>query len=161
MLDDSQIGQLIAELRGERTQKSVAAAMCRLGWRWSQATASSIEKGERPLKLREAADLAVVLGTRVETLVGADSRLVLLLNKLIHVQENITAHQKKITALEQELTETKAALKRFQQQGLALEDAFRAGAAASEHRDDLALLAELRHFDKAVEQPDKQEDEPH
>jgi hypothetical protein len=155
---DSQIGQLIAELRGERTQQSVAAAMRRLGWRWSQATVWSVEKGERPLKLREAADLAVMLGTTVETLLGTDHRLVLLLNKLTHVQGNIASHQKKVTALDQELAETKAALERLQQEGLALEDAFRAGAEASENRDELALLAELLHRDESAGRPDEQQD---
>jgi hypothetical protein len=155
---DSQIGQLIAELRGARTQQSVAAAMRRLGWRWSQATVWSVEKGERPLKLREAADLAVMLGATVETLLGTDHRLVLLLNKLTHVQENTATHQKKVAVLEQELAETKAALERLQQEGLALEGAFRAGAEASENRDELALLAELLHRDESTGRPDKQQD---
>lgn len=147
---DIQIGQLIAELRGERTQQSVAAAMRRLGWKWSQATVWSVEKGDRPLKLREAAVLAAVLGTTVEILVGTDPRLVLLLNNLTHVHESIFVHQKKATALERELAETKAALERFRQEGLALEEAFRAGAEASKNRDELALLAELRHSSQST-----------
>lgn len=39
------------------------------GWKWSQATASGVEKGERPLKLAEAIDLADELNVRLEDLI--------------------------------------------------------------------------------------------
>lgn len=58
---DEQIGRNLANLRGELSQKELAAVMRERGWKWSQATVWSIEKGERPLRLTEAADLAVVL----------------------------------------------------------------------------------------------------
>jgi len=53
----------MAILRGDRTQQAVADEMRRRGWRWSQATVWSVEKGDRPLRLAEAEDLATVLGT--------------------------------------------------------------------------------------------------
>lgn len=55
------IGQTVSALRGQRTQQSVADAMRELGWKWSQATVWSVEKGERPLRLAEAEALAHVL----------------------------------------------------------------------------------------------------
>lgn len=60
---DRQIGRTMAILRGDKTQQAVADEMRRRGWRWSQATVWSVEKGERPLRLAEADDLATVLGT--------------------------------------------------------------------------------------------------
>jgi len=60
---DRQIGRTMAILRGDKTQQAVADEMRKRGWRWSQATVWSVEKGERPLRLAEAEDLAAVLGT--------------------------------------------------------------------------------------------------
>jgi CRISPR/Cas system-associated exonuclease Cas4 (RecB family) len=60
---DRQIGRTMAILRGDKTQQAVADEMRMRGWRWSQATVWSVEKGERPLRLAEAEDLAEVLGT--------------------------------------------------------------------------------------------------
>jgi hypothetical protein len=60
---DRQIGRTMAILRGDKTQQAVADEMRRRGWRWSQATVWSVEKGDRPLRLAEAEDLATVLGT--------------------------------------------------------------------------------------------------
>jgi hypothetical protein len=142
---DREVGRVVAELRGERTQQSVADAMRELGWPWSQATVWSVEKGERPLKLREAVVLAAILGTSVETFVGVDPDLVLLSNKLTHVHGEIAAHKQQIAALEQQLAEKRAELARSQQERLSLEDAFRAGAAAHSSRDERALLAHLSH----------------
>lgn len=59
---NSEIGQRVMRLRGERSQKSVADDMRLRGWKWSQATMWSIESGDRPLRLTEATDLAAVLG---------------------------------------------------------------------------------------------------
>jgi len=59
---DKEIGSTVTELRGDRSQQSVADEMRGRGWKWSQATVWSVEKGERPLKLVEALDLAEVLG---------------------------------------------------------------------------------------------------
>lgn len=60
---DRQIGRTMAILRGDKTQQAVADEMRKRGWRWSQATVWSVEKGERALRLAEAEDLAEVLGT--------------------------------------------------------------------------------------------------
>ena len=65
---DRLIGQSVAVLRGEKTQKAVADAMRERGWKWSQATVWSVEKGDRPLRLAEAEDLAAVLGTHLHAL---------------------------------------------------------------------------------------------
>ena len=58
---DEQIGMNIVRFRAGRSQQSVADAMRDRGWKWSQATVWSVEKGERPLRLSEATDLAEVL----------------------------------------------------------------------------------------------------
>jgi transcriptional regulator with XRE-family HTH domain len=60
-ITDEQIGANVAILRKGKSQKDIAAAMKERGYKWSQATVWSIEKGERPLRLTEALDLAVVL----------------------------------------------------------------------------------------------------
>lgn len=57
------IGRNVARLRGQKTQQDVAGAMRSAGYKWSQATVWSVEKGERPLKLAEAEDLAKIMGT--------------------------------------------------------------------------------------------------
>lgn len=53
----------MTRLRGQKTQQDVAGAMRSAGYKWSQATVWSVEKGERPLKLAEAEDLAKILET--------------------------------------------------------------------------------------------------
>jgi transcriptional regulator with XRE-family HTH domain len=66
---DKTIGQNLLRLRGERSQKELADAMRARGFKWSQATVWSIEKGERPLRLAEAEALGTVLdGAPVEEL---------------------------------------------------------------------------------------------
>lgn len=57
------IGRNVTRLRGQKTQLDVAGAMRSAGYKWSQATVWSVEKGERPLKLAEAEDLAKILET--------------------------------------------------------------------------------------------------
>ena len=60
---DRHIGQTMAILRGDKTQQAVADEMRQRGWRWSQSTVWSVEKGDRALRLAEAEDLSAVLGT--------------------------------------------------------------------------------------------------
>lgn len=62
---DALIGQNLTRLRGDLSQADLAKKMKQLGYRWSQATVWSIEKGERPLRLTEARDVAEVLGEGV------------------------------------------------------------------------------------------------
>lgn len=66
--EDSEIGKNLARIRGQKTQQEVADAMRKLGWKWSQATVWSIEKGERPLRLAEARDVTTLLSKRLEDL---------------------------------------------------------------------------------------------
>ncbi|WP_157156247.1 helix-turn-helix domain-containing protein [Diaminobutyricimonas sp. LJ205] len=58
---DELIGKNLQNLRGDMSQKELADKMRALGWKWSQATVWSIEKGERPLRLAEADALFDVL----------------------------------------------------------------------------------------------------
>lgn len=68
---DREVGEVVAELRGGLTQQTVADGMRERGWKWSQATVWSVEKGERPLRLVEAQDLALVLGVETDALLQA------------------------------------------------------------------------------------------
>lgn len=61
MTTDEQIGRNLAALRGDMSQKDLAAVMRGRGWKWSQATVWSIEKGERPIRLAEAEEVATIL----------------------------------------------------------------------------------------------------
>lgn len=75
MVDDVGIGKNLARLRGNTTQAELAAAMKSRGWKWVQSTVAAVEKGERPLRLREAHDLERILHTAVnELLVANDDR---------------------------------------------------------------------------------------
>lgn len=60
---DKQIGENLAQMRGDMTQKDLASAMRERGWKWSQATVWSVEKGDRPLRLSEAQDVAAILNS--------------------------------------------------------------------------------------------------
>jgi len=64
---DEEIGRNVAQRRGNRSQQEIADAMRLRGWKWSQATVWSVEKGERPLRLAEASDLAELLGVRADS----------------------------------------------------------------------------------------------
>lgn len=58
---DKLIGQRLAHYRGAMSQAELAAHMKDLGWKWSQSTVWSIERGDRPLRLAEAEDLLPIL----------------------------------------------------------------------------------------------------
>ncbi|WP_292763784.1 helix-turn-helix domain-containing protein [Microbacterium sp. UBA3486] len=75
--DDEQIGKNLVSLRGEMSQKDLADAMRKLGFRWSQATVWSIEKGERPLRLSEAESVADILGESVNMLLASGEKFTL------------------------------------------------------------------------------------
>lgn len=62
MIDDELIGRNLTVLRGSMSQKELADRMRKLGFKWSQATVWSIEKGERPLRLTESEALGSVFG---------------------------------------------------------------------------------------------------
>jgi len=67
---DKQVGSNIVRFRAKHSQQSVADAMRERGWKWSQATVWGVEKGERPLRLAEATDLAEVLGIMLPALLA-------------------------------------------------------------------------------------------
>ncbi|WP_221586056.1 helix-turn-helix transcriptional regulator [Microbacterium sp. G2-8] len=79
MLDDKQIGQNLARMRGEMSQKDLADAMREIGFKWSQATVWSVEKGERPLRLTEAEAIARALGTGTWKLTAVEPESVAML----------------------------------------------------------------------------------
>jgi transcriptional regulator with XRE-family HTH domain len=64
---DELIGRNVARLRGDMSQSDLAKAMRDRGYKWSQATVWSVEKGERPLRLSEAETLTEVLGRNTVT----------------------------------------------------------------------------------------------
>lgn len=55
---------IVARAKAGMSQKELAAAMTDRGFKWSQATISQIEKGERPLRLSEADHLAELIRFR-------------------------------------------------------------------------------------------------
>lgn len=64
---EEQIGADVATAREKMpglSQKGLAAVMTSRGFKWSQATVSQIEKGERPLRLCEADHLAELIRFR-------------------------------------------------------------------------------------------------
>lgn len=63
---EEQIGADVATARERAalSQKELASAMTDRGFKWSQATVSQIEKGERPLRLSEADHLAELIRFR-------------------------------------------------------------------------------------------------
>jgi hypothetical protein len=63
---EEQIGDQVARLRGDRSQKAIADEMRSRGWKWSQATVWSVEQGKRPLRFSEAIDLEAVLGASLD-----------------------------------------------------------------------------------------------
>lgn len=76
MTIDERIGQNLAITRGELSQKDLADRMRERGWKWSQATVWSIEKGERPLRLAEAEDVADILNRPISVLLARDGEAV-------------------------------------------------------------------------------------
>lgn len=69
---DVAIGQNLARLRGDKTQQDIAEAMRAAGYKWSQATVWSVEKGERPLRLVEAEALSGVLKSSIDRMLLPD-----------------------------------------------------------------------------------------
>lgn len=65
---DFLIGQSIERLREVQgwSMRELARRMKDRGWQWTPTTASKVEKGERPIRLAEAPDLADLLDTTVE-----------------------------------------------------------------------------------------------
>lgn len=72
---DAEIGERLrlARERAGRPQRLLALSMQALGVEWSQNHQTRSEQGQRPLRLREAALLADILGVSLAYLLGEDS----------------------------------------------------------------------------------------
>lgn len=68
------IGRNVSIHRGEMSQVHLAKMMTERGNKWSQATVWNTEQGNRPLKLKEALDLASILSVSLEALTGSESQ---------------------------------------------------------------------------------------
>lgn len=68
---DVAIGKAVEIARDPWSQKELADQMRALGHKWSQATVWSVEKGDRPLRLSEAMDLANLLRITLSQLLDA------------------------------------------------------------------------------------------
>jgi len=97
---DINVGTNVARYRGSRTQQAVADAMRERGWKWSQATMWSIEKGDRPVRLVEAVDLAVVLQISIEDLLAMPSVARSARDAIDAAEEVLAAHQKAVRAID-------------------------------------------------------------
>lgn len=73
---DERIGQNLAIVRGDTSQKELADRMRERGFKWSQATVWSIEHGERPLRLSEAQEVADILMRPLDMLLAQDGEAV-------------------------------------------------------------------------------------
>lgn len=58
---DKRVGQNLARFRMKMPQQELADEMRRRGFKWSQATVWSTEKGERPVRLSEVVALSEIL----------------------------------------------------------------------------------------------------
>lgn len=92
-ITDDQIGKNLTRLRGEMSQAELAERMRERGYKWSQATVWSVEKGERPLRLTEAEDIAAVLGVFASRLTDSDeiSQLELLQHEVARANRELVA----------------------------------------------------------------------
>ncbi len=73
------------------SQKELAERMRDLGWKWSQSTVWSIEKGERPLRLAEAQDLLPIFDlVSIHELIGPswDRNLAELIQRVVNTRES-------------------------------------------------------------------------
>ncbi len=75
MATDAEIGANLTRIRAGRSQKDLADAMRERGFKWSQATVWSVEKGERPLRLTEAQALGGVLSINHDLLLAQPEEL--------------------------------------------------------------------------------------
>lgn len=152
---DQRIGAAILTARSATTQQVVADAMRERGHKWSQSTVWSVEKGERPLRLSEANDLAQILGITITDLSSEPDELeTSLLTRRYYdayrglvdatdiffaVQEEIQAQREQVERGSRKLPEaTIAELDRMASElpEHALSDARRRNAERLEHGDD-------------------------
>lgn len=86
---DRQLGQALADFRGDMSQQQLADRMRQYGWKWSQATVWAVEKGDRPLRLFEAKDVAAILGVQLGDLMDSGDAADRLRKKLALVESQI------------------------------------------------------------------------
>ncbi|WP_460889084.1 hypothetical protein [Promicromonospora xylanilytica] len=113
---DLHVGQNLTKHRGIRSQKALADWMRKRGWKWSQATVWSIEKGDRPLKFLEAVDLADALDIRIEDLLQEP--------ELATATRDVAARTRRTLALAERATD---ALIEFERERRDLDDAIDTG----------------------------------
>lgn len=75
---DAQIGKNLSRLRGDLSQADLAKEMKERGYKWSQATVWAVEKGERPVRLAEAVDLAKIFDKDVSVLLRNETEAALI-----------------------------------------------------------------------------------
>lgn len=97
---DINVGKNLTRYRGSRSQQAIADAMRERGWKWSQATMWSIERGDRPVRLVEAADLAVVLQISIEDLLARPSVAQAARDAIDAAEEVLAAHKKAVRAID-------------------------------------------------------------
>ena len=97
---DINVGKNLTRYRGSHSQQAIADAMRERGWKWSQATMWSIEKGDRPVRLVEAADLAVVLQISIEDLLARPSVAQAARDAIDAAEEVLAAYTKAVRAID-------------------------------------------------------------
>ena len=108
---DKCIGAVARALRGDMAQEALATAMRHRGWKWSQATVWSVERGDRPLRLAEAADLATILRVTIDDLLSGDESTALRValtratSEVSRAREALHAAEAKVAAISRELHE--------------------------------------------------------
>lgn len=119
------------------TQTALANAMKDLGHKWSQPTVVAIEKGERPLRLSEARDIAVVLGIEIADLIKSPTTAQL---EDAYLQLGTIAVQARLSL---------ADWRRFRVEALQLADAYLAESPAQSAEEDeqaRALIAKIKRM---------------
>lgn len=107
-IDDNQIGQNIARLRGAMSQKDLALAMRDRGHKWSQATVWNVERGERPLRLSEATALVDVLELQsVQSISAPEEEFEYLatVSRLHEASRDLVLQADKVLRIQRELAE--------------------------------------------------------
>ncbi|MDJ1115401.1 helix-turn-helix domain-containing protein [Microbacterium dauci] len=84
---DDLIGENLARLRDSVSQTELANRMRERGHKWTQPTVVAVEKGERPLRLGEAIDIAEVLGVDLQDLVDYPAALTFY-NQMVRAEES-------------------------------------------------------------------------
>lgn len=107
-IDDKQIGQNLARLRGAMSQKDLAVAMRERGHKWAQATVWNVERGERPLRLVEATALADVLELQsVQSITAPEGEFEYLVTegKLRSAQHALALQAEEVLRLQRQMVE--------------------------------------------------------